>query len=103
MKVRTTKIYIFCSIKRAIFAAFCKILNGVKKSKDKNICLDPLRGLNPGAGFDNSKPQNSEKIVTESCNGGCLKLPGTETANGQNVDVLVHSLSFNADILYLLL
>jgi len=86
MKVRTTKTYVFCSMKMAIFGTIFKILNSVKKSKDTNICLDPLRGLNPGSGFDNLKPQNSEKFVTESCNGGCMKLLGTDTANRQNTD-----------------
>jgi len=89
-------------MKKAIFATIFRMLNSVKKSKDTNIYLDPLRGLNPGAGFDNLKPQNSERFVTESCNGGCLKLLGTDTANGQNVDMLVHLLPFNADILSLL-
>jgi hypothetical protein len=85
MKVRTTKIYIFCSRKREIFATIFKILNSVMKSKDTNICLDPLRGLNPGAGFDNLTPQNLEKIVTESCNGRCLEVLGTETAYGKGI------------------
>ena len=84
---------------KAIFATIFKKLNSVKKSKDTNICLDPLRGLNPGGDFDNLKPRNLENIVTESCNGGCLELLGTETANGKGIDILVHMLHFNADIL----
>lgn len=85
-------------MKKAIFATIFKIVNSVMKSKDTNISLAPLRGLNPGAGFDNLKPQNSEKFVTENCNGGYLKLLGTDTTNGQNTDMIVHLLPFNADI-----
>ena len=76
-------------MRKAIFATMFKILNSVKESKDTNICLDPLRGLNPCADFDNLKPQNLEKIVTESCNGGCLELLGTEKANRKGIDILV--------------
>jgi hypothetical protein len=57
-------------MEKAIFATIFKILNIVKKSKDTNICLDPPRGLNPGAEFDNFKPQYLENFVTESCNSG---------------------------------
>jgi hypothetical protein len=63
--------------------------NSVKKSKDTNICLDSLRGLNPCADFDHLKPQNLERIVTLSCNGGCLEKLGTETVNRKGIDTLV--------------
>jgi hypothetical protein len=76
-------------MKRAIFATIFKLLNSAKKSKDKNICLDPLRGLNPCADFDNLKPQNLEKIVTDSRDGRCLELLGTERANGKGIDIVV--------------
>jgi hypothetical protein len=74
-------------MRKAIFATMFKILNSVKKNKDTNICLDPLRGLNPCADFDNLKPQNLEKIVIESCNGVCLEMFGTETVNRKGIDI----------------
>lgn len=85
-------------MKKAIFATILKIVNSVKKSKDTNNCLDPLRGLNAGVEFKNLKTQNLENIVTDSCNGGCLELLGTETANGKDKDILIYLFSFNEDI-----